>query len=109
MNASGRLSTAKRALRLLLAEDPSEAADLAQDLKDLNDSRKDMTAKGVEEAVEMVENTDLKNDRVLVIYLPDCHESLAGIIAGRVRERYVRPGVCIDQGRRGSKRFRAFY
>ena len=84
MNASGRLSTAKRALRLLLAEDPSEAADLAQDLKDLNDSRKDMTAKGVEEAVEMVENTDLKNDRVLVIYLPDCHESLAGIIAGRV-------------------------
>ena len=103
MNASGRLSTAKRALRLLLAEDPSEAATLAQDLKDLNDSRKDMTAKGVEEAVEMVEHTDLKNDRVLVIYLPDCHESLAGIIAGRVRERYVRPVFVLTKGEEGVK------
>ena len=103
MNASGRLSTAKRALKLLLAEDPSEAATLAQDLKDLNDSRKDMTAKGVEEAVEMVEHTDLKNDRVLVIYLPDCHESLAGIIAGRVRERYVRPVFVLTKGEGGVK------
>ena len=98
MNASGRLSTAKRALRLLLAEDPKEAATLAEDLKSLNDSRKDMTAKGVEEAVEMVEHTDLKNDRVLVIYLPHCHESLAGIIAGRVRERYVRPAFVLTKG-----------
>ena len=103
MNASGRLSTAKRALRLLLAEDPSEAATLAKDLKDLNDSRKDMTAKGMEEAVEMVEHTDLKNDRVLVIYLPDCHESLAGIIAGRVRERYVRPVFVLTKGEEGVK------
>ena len=103
MNASGRLSTAKRALRLLLAEDPKEAATLAEDLKSLNDSRKDMTAKGVEEAVEMVEHTDLKNDRVLVIYLPHCHESLAGIIAGRVRERYVRPTFVLTKGEEGVK------
>lgn len=103
MNASGRLSTAKRALRLLLAEEPKEAATLAEDLKSLNDSRKDMTAKGVEEAVEMVEHTELKNDRVLVIYLPHCHESLAGIIAGRVRERYVRPTFVLTKGGEGVK------
>lgn len=91
MNASGRLSTAKRALQLLLSQDVKEASVLAEDLKNLNDSRKDMTAKGVEQAVELVETTDLLYDRVLVIYLPDCHESLAGIIAGRIRERYTRP------------------
>ncbi|MDQ9752400.1 hypothetical protein RFZ03_17300, partial [Acinetobacter baumannii] len=76
MNASGRLSTAKRALELLLTEDEKEASVLAEDLKMLNDSRKDMTAKGVEQAVHMVESTSMEKDRVLVIYLPDCHESL---------------------------------
>lgn len=103
MNASGRLSTAKRALNLLLSRDEQEAADLAQDLKALNDSRKDMTAKGVEEAVEMVENTSLKEDRVLVIYLPDCHESLAGIIAGRIRERYCKPVFVLTRAEEGVK------
>ncbi|MDQ9893768.1 hypothetical protein RFZ55_15730, partial [Acinetobacter baumannii] len=68
-----------------------EASVLAEDLKMLNDSRKDMTAKGVEQAVHMVESTSMEKDRVLVIYLPDCHESLAGIIAGRIRERYTKP------------------
>lgn len=103
MNASGRLSTAKRALDLLLTEDEKEASILAQDLKALNDSRKDMTAKGVEQAIEMVENTELIKDRVLVIYLPDCHESLAGIIAGRIRERYTKPVFVLTKGEEGVK------
>ncbi|HJC64290.1 MAG TPA: single-stranded-DNA-specific exonuclease RecJ [Candidatus Blautia merdavium] len=103
MNASGRLSTAKRALNLLLTRDPKEASILAEDLKALNDSRKDMTTKGVEQAVQLVENTDLKNDRVLVIYLPDCHESLAGIIAGRIREHYTRPVFVLTKAEEGVK------
>lgn len=103
MNASGRLSTAKRALELLLTENEKEASILAEDLKKLNDSRKDMTAKGVEEAVHMVESTSLAQDRVLVIYLPDCHESLAGIIAGRIRERYVKPVFVLTKGEHGVK------
>lgn len=103
MNASGRLSTAKRALRLLLSRDTKEASILAEDLKSLNDSRKDMTAKGVEQAVELVETTDLLHDRVLVIYLPDCHESLAGIIAGRIRERYARPVFVLTKAEEGVK------
>lgn len=91
LNAGGRLDTAKRALELLCAEDIKEADILAGDLKALNESRKDMTAIAVEEAVRQIEETELKNDKVLVIYLPDCHESLAGIVAGKVRERYYRP------------------
>ena len=109
MNASGRLSTAKRALQLLLSQDVKEASVLAEDLKNLNDSRKDMTAKGVEQAVELVETTDLLYDRVLVIYLPDCHESLAGIIAGRIRERYTRPVFVLTRAERGGERLRAFH
>lgn len=103
MNASGRLSTAKRALQLLLSQDVKEASVLAEDLKNLNDSRKDMTAKGVEQAVELVETTDLLYDRVLVIYLPNCHESLAGIIAGRIRERYTRPVFVLTRAEEGVK------
>lgn len=91
INASGRLDTAKRALALLNAKDPEEAARLAEELKELNDSRKELTEQGVEQAVEMIEQSSLKEDRVLVVYLPDCHESIAGIIAGRIRERYYRP------------------
>lgn len=103
LNASGRLSTAKRALKLLLCREEKEAFLLARDLKDLNDSRKDMTAKGVEEAVDLVEDTDLGKDRVLVLYLPHCHESLAGIIAGRIRERYVKPTFVLTDGEEGVK------
>ena len=85
INASGRLDTAKRALELLNARTRREAVMLAEDLKALNDSRKEMTEKGVEEAVQMIESTSLKDDKVLVVYLPDCHESNAGIIAGRIK------------------------
>lgn len=91
LNASGRLDTAKRALELLLAENEKLAAEYAGDLYDLNVSRKEMTEQGVEKAAEIVEQMGSDRDKVLVIYLPDCHESLAGIIAGRIRERYHRP------------------
>ena len=83
LNASGRLDTAKRALKMLLAESAAEAEAFARDLYDLNASRKEMTEQGVLQARELVEHSELKEDKVLVIYLPDCHESLAGIIAGR--------------------------
>lgn len=103
LNASGRLDTAKRALELLCARTKREADMLAGDLKALNDSRKDMTADAVEEAIEQVETTDLSNDRVLVVYLPDCHESLAGIVAGRIRERYYKPAFVLTDAEEGVK------
>ena len=103
INASGRLDTAKRALRLLGAESKAEAEELAGDLKALNDSRKDLTVKGTREAIELIEETDLKQDRVLVVYLPDCHESLAGIIAGRIRERYYKPCFVLTDAEDGVK------
>lgn len=103
INASGRLDTAKRALALLNAKDAEEASRLAEELKELNDSRKDMTEQGVEQAVEMIENSSLKKDKVLVVYLPDCHESIAGIIAGRIRERYYRPVFVLTSAEEGVK------
>ena len=103
MNASGRLDTAKRALELLEARTQKEADVLAGDLKALNDSRKDMTAQAVEEAFIQVENTEIRDDDVLVIYLPQCHESLAGIIAGRIRERYYKPVFVLTKGEKGVK------
>ncbi len=103
MNASGRLDTAKRGLRLLRAKSKKEADVLAGDLKALNDSRKEMTEKAVLMAKEQVETGGLKNDRVLVIYLPDCHESLAGIVAGRIRESYYRPVFVLTDAQEGIK------
>lgn len=103
MNASGRLDTAKRALELLEADNSREADVLAGDLKALNDSRKDMTAAAVEEAFSQVETTPIYHDRVLVIYLPNCHESLAGIVAGRVREKYYKPVFVLTKAAEGLK------
>ena len=103
MNASGRLDTAKRALELLEARTQKEADVLAGDLKALNDSRKDMTAQAVEEAFIQVENTEIRDDDVLVIYLPQCHESLAGIIAGRLREKYHKPAFVLTKGEKCAK------
>ena len=103
MNASGRLDTAKRALELLEAKKVAEADLLAGDLTALNDSRKDMTAQAVEEAFIQVENSELKDADVLVVYLPECHESLAGIVAGRIREKYYRPVFVLTKGAEGLK------
>lgn len=102
LNAGGRLQTAKMALRLLLSEDEEEADRLAQELKLLNDQRKDMTSKGVEEAAKQVEKL-YSNDKVLVVYLPECHESLAGIIAGRIREQYHKPTMILTKAEEGVK------
>lgn len=103
LNASGRLDTAKRAIELLCAKTKRDAEILAGDLKALNDSRKDMTAHAVEDAIEMVETTEIGKDRVLVIYLPDCHESLAGIVAGRIREKYYKPVFVLTDAEDGVK------
>ena len=103
INASGRLDTAARSLALLNAENQGEAAKLAGDLTALNQSRKSLTEEGKEAAIHQVENTDLKNDRVLVIYLPDCHESIAGIIAGRIREKYHKPTFVLTKGENSAK------
>ena len=103
INASGRLDTAKRALELLNASNRREAVTLAADLKELNDSRKEMTEEGVEEAVRQIESSSWKDDQVLVVYLPECHESIAGIIAGRIKERYYRPTFVLTKGETGVK------
>ena len=98
LNASGRLDTARRALELFECMDFKDAVTIAEDLKSLNDSRKVMTEEGVKAAVCQVETTDIGKDRVLVIYLPDCHESLAGIVAGRIREKYGKPTFVLTRG-----------
>lgn len=103
LNASGRLHTAKLALNLLTEEDPGKASDLAGELVQLNGSRKAMTEQGVRLAKYQIETTSLKDDRVLVIYLPDCHESIAGIIAGRIRETYYRPVFVLTDSAEGVK------
>lgn len=103
LNASGKLDTAKRALALLRAKTEREADMLAGDLKALNESRRDMTDRVVDEAMAKVEQTDIRGDKVIVIYLPDCHESLAGLVAGRVRENYYRPVFVLTDSEDGVK------
>lgn len=103
LNATGRLDTAKRALELLDCSDRKQAMQYASELKELNDSRKSMTAKGVEKAYEMIAEQGMVRDKVLVIYLPDCHESLAGIIAGRLREAFGKPVFVLTDSEEGVK------
>ena len=103
INASGRLDTARRSMKLLLSETKDEAEELAMQLKKLNDERKTMTQEAVEKACEMIEQSNLLNDRVLVVYLPDCHESIAGIVAGRLRERYYKPTFVVTDGETSAK------
>ena len=103
INASGRLTTAKKALELLLSTSQEKAEVLAEELLSLNAERKELTRQGYEEAVEQIESTSLKKDKVLIVYLPDCHESIAGIIAGRIRERYYRPVFVLTNGEKSVK------
>ncbi len=103
LNATGRLDTAKRALELLQSTSKVDAMSAARELKDLNDSRKNLTLKGVEEAEQYVQEHGLERDDVMVIYLPDVHESLAGIIAGRIREKYNHPVFLLTKGEEGVK------
>ncbi|MCI8515137.1 MAG: single-stranded-DNA-specific exonuclease RecJ [Lachnospiraceae bacterium] len=103
LNAGGRLETAKQSLKLLLSESEEEAEELALNLKVLNERRKGMTTAGEREAIAQIEESSLKNDKILIPFLPDCHESLAGIIAGRLRERYNRPVIVLTRSREGLK------
>ena len=103
INASGRLNTAKKALALLETKDWPEAVVLAKELKDLNDSRKEMTEKSVKQALELVETDHYKEERILVLYLPECHESIAGIVAGRVREACHKPTLVLTDAEDGIK------
>lgn len=103
INASGRLTSAKKALELLLCDTQEKAESLAEELLSLNTERKELTRHGYEEAVEQIESTSLKEDKVLIVYLPDCHESIAGIIAGRIRERYYRPVFVLTDGEKSVK------
>ncbi len=103
LNASGRLDTAVRALELMREKDRGKALIAAQELRELNEIRKAMTEEGVDAAVNTIENSSLKQDKVLVVYLKDCHESLAGIIAGRLRERYNRPAFVLTDSEDGIK------
>lgn len=109
INASGRLATAKRALELLDTEEQDLALERAAELKHLNDERKELTEQGLTQAVDLIEHSSLTDDRVLVVYLPDCHESLAGIIAGRIRERYYRPVFVLTRAGGWCQRIRTFY
>lgn len=103
INASGRLEQAIWALKLLLIKDYNEARKLAKKLHELNKERQDLTAVGVESAIKIVENSNMKNDKVLVVYIPEVHESIAGIIAGRIRERYNVPTFVLTKGKEGAK------
>ena len=121
INASGRLESAALSLRLWLEEDYKKAVPMAAELKDLNDSRKEMTEAGIKRAVRLLERgtaegeefthpekegdgmSSDQTDKVLILYLPDCHESLAGIIAGRIRERYHKPTIVLTDAEEGVK------
>ena len=103
LNASGRLDSAKKGLELLLMEDDEEAKNLAQEIVDLNDARKNMTKEGVDRGINIIDSTDINNDKILVVYIPDIHESLAGIVAGRVKEKYNKPTIILTKSEEGVK------
>lgn len=103
LNASGRLDSAKKGLELLLIEDDEQAKNLAQEIVDLNDARKNMTKEGVDRAINIIDSTEITNDKILVVYIPDIHESLAGIVAGRVKEKYNKPTIILTKSEEGVK------
>ncbi len=103
LNASGRLDTAKKAIKLFLADNREVAEKYAGELKSLNDERKNLTIKATNEAVKIVSESSLIDDKVLVVYLPECHESIAGIVAGRIKETFYRPTIVLTRGSEGVK------
>lgn len=103
LNASGRLDSASRSLELLLAEDEYEAARIASELNSYNEERKEMTDNAIRKAMEDIENSPIGRDKVLVVYLPDTHESVAGLVAGKLRERYEKPCFVLTDGEEGIK------
>ena len=103
INASGRLEQAEWALKLLITKDKNEAEDLAKKLNELNKDRQELTQTGLEEAIKIIEENNMAKDKVLVVYLEDVHESIAGIIAGRIREKYNLPTIILTKAHEGAK------
>lgn len=103
INASGRLDNAKQGVKLLLADNVTDAKKLARELHELNTQRKDMTKEGIESAIEYIENNQMQKDKVLVVYTPETHESIVGIVAGRIRERYNVPTIVLTRAKEGIK------
>ena len=103
LNATGRLDSAIRAIELLLSKSREEADKIAMELRALNDERKAITEEFASVAIDLVSQSSLKDDKVLVVYLPECHESVAGIIAGRVREKFYKPTIVITNGENQAK------
>ena len=102
-NATGRLDIAERAVELLSAKEFSEAVLIARELRELNEQRKSMTLQGVKMAEEYIESKGIEKDDILIVYLPDCHESIAGIIAGRIKEMYYKPTIVLTKAKEGVK------
>lgn len=103
INASGRLEQAEWALKLLITKDKNEAEELAKKLNELNKDRQELTQTGLEEAIKIIEENNMAKDKVLVVYLEDVHESIAGIIAGRIREKYNLPTIILTKAHEGAK------
>lgn len=103
INASGRLEQAEWALKLLITKDKNEAEELAKKLNELNKDRQELTQTGLEEAIKIIEENNMAKDKVLVVYLEDVHESIAGIIAGRIREKYNFPTIILTKAHEGAK------
>lgn len=101
INATGRLETAELSMKLLLSENRAEALELAEQLYHINEERKELTRQYTEQAIALIEGSEIKYDKVLVVYMPECHESIAGIIAGRIREKYYRPALVLTMSADG--------
>jgi single-stranded-DNA-specific exonuclease len=99
INATGRLESAELSVELLLCKDKQKAQNLAIKLSELNKTRQYMTTKNVEDIIKKIENSDLKNDKVLVVYEESVHESIAGIVAGKVKEKFNVPTIILTKGR----------
>lgn len=97
INAEGRLDTANEAFDLLVETDYQKALEKAAQMRDLNVERQELTKQGMEEAFKIID-AEMQDDKVLVVYLPEVHESIAGIIAGKVRERYCKPAFVLTKG-----------
>ncbi|KGO14129.1 single-stranded-DNA-specific exonuclease RecJ [Clostridium botulinum] len=103
INATGRLDTAALSVELFLAKDIKRAEELAKELRNLNTERQEITMEGVEEITYTIENSSLKNDKVLVIYKENIHESIAGIVSGRIKDAYNRPTIVLTKGKKMPK------
>ncbi|MDR1017636.1 MAG: single-stranded-DNA-specific exonuclease RecJ [Lachnospiraceae bacterium] len=103
INASGRLESAKVALKLFLSSDENEASKIANELVELNNERKELTETAYKEAVEIIEKENYNKDNVLVVYIPDANESVAGIVAGKIKDRYYKPTIVLTNSRDGVK------